>query len=478
MLGEQTEMKKCGLDILGYCLMSNYVLLLVVPSTEEALAQAVGRAHFRYTQYINRFHHRSGHLWHGREWQQIRWQQDCFREKPRVRRFRLAHRWCVMGGFARAVLGKRQEPDDGYGGGWGGRELGNGGSGKKLRCAGAFRGVWGAVVEARGESLFGRGEDRVALGQGRGLLQEWTPGRKILMTDARSAASETTDKVKQRGEQIATGAKFSWLARFGYAARGFVYLIVGGLAVLAAVGQGGGQTTGSKGALRSLVDEPYGQALLVVVGVGLLAFGVWRAVQAFADADGHGTGGKGMAIRAGMAVSAVMHGFLAAYAVSIAFGWGFGGSSGGASGGSGGSSSEQSWSAWLLGQPGGGWLLGIVGLILIAVGVAQVVKGWKEKYQKYLAMDWRKQKWADPVCKFGLIARGAVFGILGAFVGIAAYQTDPSEVRGLGGALRSIQGQAYGTILLLIVALGLLAFGLYSIIEAVYRRIEESGQSG
>ena len=93
-------------------------------------------------------------------------------------------------------------------------------------------------------------------------------------------------------------------------------------------------------------------------------------------------------------------------------------------------------------------------------------------------MDWRKQKWADPVCKFGLIARGALFGILGAFVGIAAFQTDPSEVRGLGGALRSIQGQMYGTILLLIVALGLLAFGLYSIIEAVYRRIQESGGDG
>ena len=285
------------------------------------------------------------------------------------------------------------------------------------------------------------------------------------MADATTTTTQTAHDVKRQGEQIATNAKFSWLARLGYAARGVVYIVIGGLAVMAAVGGGGsGQTTGSRGALQSLVDEPYGQALLVALGIGLLAFGIWRAVQAIADTDGHGTDGKGVAIRLGFAASAITHAFLAIYAASIAFGWGFGG------GGTGGGGSKQNWSAWLLSQPGGKWLLGIVGLVIISVGVAQIAKGWKEKY---LAMDWRKQKWADPVCKFGLIARGAVFAIIGAFVVIAAYQTDPSEVRGLGGALRSIQGQAYGTALLLIVALGLIAFGVYSIIEAIYRRIQE-----
>ena len=288
------------------------------------------------------------------------------------------------------------------------------------------------------------------------------------MADATTTTTQTAHDVKRQGEQIATNAKFSWLARLGYAARGVVYIVIGGLAVMAVGGGGGsGQTTGSRGALQSLVDEPYGQALLVALGIGLLAFGIWRAVQAIADTDGHGTDGKGVAIRLGFAASAITHAFLAIYAASIAFGWGFGG------GGTGGGGSKQNWSAWLLSQPGGKWLLGIVGLVIISVGVAQIAKGWKEKYQKYLAMDWRKQKWADPVCKFGLIARGAVFAIIGAFVVIAAYQTDPSEVRGLGGALRSIQGQAYGTALLLIVALGLIAFGVYSIIEAIYRRIQE-----
>jgi len=64
LLKEQAD--KYGLEILGYCLMSNHVHLVVVPKAEEALAKAVGRTHFRYTQYINRFHKRSGHLWQGR----------------------------------------------------------------------------------------------------------------------------------------------------------------------------------------------------------------------------------------------------------------------------------------------------------------------------------------------------------------------------------------------------------------------------
>jgi putative transposase len=58
--------QKCGLEILAYCLMTNHVHLVAIPHATETLAQAVGRTHFRYTQYLNRFHQRSGHLWQGR----------------------------------------------------------------------------------------------------------------------------------------------------------------------------------------------------------------------------------------------------------------------------------------------------------------------------------------------------------------------------------------------------------------------------
>jgi Domain of Unknown Function (DUF1206) len=87
------------------------------------------------------------------------------------------------------------------------------------------------------------------------------------------------------------GGKVAWLARSGYAARGVVYLIVGGLAVVAALG--GGRTTDSKGALRTTLQQPFGEALLALVALGLVGYAIWRLVQATTDPDGHGTDVKG-----------------------------------------------------------------------------------------------------------------------------------------------------------------------------------------
>lgn len=282
----------------------------------------------------------------------------------------------------------------------------------------------------------------------------------------KTSHSGAAHDLMERGEQMATKAKFAWIARIGYAARGVAYVLVGGLALLAAIGRGG-RTTGTQGALRSLIDEPFGQTLLVLLAIGLFAYALWRAVQAIFDADGHGTAAKGIAVRVGLGVSAITHTFLAVYAVGIAFGWGFGGSGGGGG--------AASWSARALRWSGGRWLLGLVGVAIVGAGIAQFVKGWKEKYRRYLAMDWPKMRWANPVCKAGLIARGIVFGLIGVFVIVAAAQAQPSEARGLGGTLRTIQGQAYGQILLALTALGLIAFGIYSMIEAKYRRIGDRG---
>ena len=106
-----------------------------------------------------------------------------------------------------------------------------------------------------------------------------------------------------------SGRKIAWLARSGYAARGVVYLIVGGFAVLAALGSG--QTTDSKGALRTIVQQPFGEALLALVALGLVGYAIWRLVQALLDTDHHGTDAKGLAIRGGLIVSAVTHTLLA-----------------------------------------------------------------------------------------------------------------------------------------------------------------------
>jgi hypothetical protein len=261
-----------------------------------------------------------------------------------------------------------------------------------------------------------------------------------------------------------TNRRLALLARGGYAARGVVYIIVGGLALLAAFGQGGGQTTDTQGALTSLLTQPFGEVLLAVVALGLLGYALWRVVQALTDVDHHGTDPKGLAIRAGLLVSAATHGLLAAFALSLIFGWGsrLGGADSGA----------RDWTAWLMQQPFGRWLVGLIGLAIVGAGIAHMIKGYRSQFEKYFEMGPAALEKVSPVCRFGLIARGAVFVIIGAFLLVAAVQLDSAQARGLQGALETLQRQPYGWILLGIVALGLMAFGVYSLIEAWYRRID------
>ncbi|GGK36038.1 DUF1206 domain-containing protein [Salinarimonas ramus] len=256
-------------------------------------------------------------------------------------------------------------------------------------------------------------------------------------------------------------------ARVGYAARGVVYMMVGGLAVLAAVGPGG-QTGGSRGALSTLVGEPFGQALLVVIALGLAAFAVWREVAAISDADHRGSSGKGLAIRGAHVVSGLIYLTLAFYALSLAMGWSTSGGGGGGSGDGG----AQSWSAWLMAKPFGRWLLGIVGLGVAGVGIGFVVRGWRGDVTKHLHYAPNAENWVVPLGRAGFAARGIVFMIIGGFLVVAAWQSDSSEARGLGGALRTLQEQPYGWILLGLVAAGLFAFGAFGIVQAIYRRID------
>lgn len=260
-----------------------------------------------------------------------------------------------------------------------------------------------------------------------------------------------------------SGHDFHLVARAGYAARGVIYLIVGGLAALAAVGRGG-SATGSQGALRQLLDAPFGKFLLGAVAAGLLCYAAWRAVQAFLDADGHGTNLKGLVIRGSLAVSALIHTGLAFFALSLIFGWGTG--SGGGS-----DDSSREWTAWLLGQPFGPWLVTLVGVAIIGAGIAHFVKAWTAKFERRFDMNARERRFITPVSRVGLVARGVAFLIIGSFFVVAALQRDPSEARGLSGALQTLQQQPYGWILLGLLALGLLAFAAYSFIESVYRRV-------
>ena len=253
---------------------------------------------------------------------------------------------------------------------------------------------------------------------------------------------------------------FETLARLGFAARGVTYGLIGLLAVLAAFGSGGG-TEGQTGALQTLADGALGKAVLVVVAIGLFGYGLWRLVSALLDLENEGRDKEGLARRAAHTGSGLFHFALAVYAIGLVFG---------AAGGGGGGA--DSWTAKLMGAPFGIALVGIAGLIGLAAAAAQAKKAVREEYKQHVRVPASKG-WIDPTIKAGILARAVVFAIIGVFLIVAAFQADPDEARGVGGALSWLQGQAWGGISLFLIGAGLMAFAFYSFLQARYRTITD-----
>jgi len=257
------------------------------------------------------------------------------------------------------------------------------------------------------------------------------------------------------------------LARLGYAAKGIVYGLVGVLAAQLAFGTGG-EVTGARGAIREVGQGSFGRLALVLVALGLLGYAAWRLIQGIHDAEGKGTDAEGLVKRTGYVGSGLIHASLAFYAASIALGGG---------GGGGGSDGDraQSMTAELLSHPWGAWLVGLAGLVTIGIGLYQFYLGYAVKFTRHwltAEMSPVQRTWGVRAGRFGLMARGVVFGLMGLFFLQAARQSDASEVEGLGGVLAEIAAQSHGTWLLGIVALGLVAYAVYCFVQARFRRFQ------
>lgn len=278
------------------------------------------------------------------------------------------------------------------------------------------------------------------------------------------ARGEIADSMSGKAGRAARKAEhwLVWLGRFGYVAKGIVYTLIGVLAVLTAIGAGG-ETTGSSGALKRIGEAPFGRYLLVAIGVGLVGYALWRFVQAFMDTENKGTDAKGIAVRLAYFVIGLVHIGLAIPAFALASGNG---------GGNG--NSAPAWTAQLMSQPFGRWLVGIVGAAVFARGAFHLYRAYSAKFREKLKMremSAAEEKWAIRLGRVGYAARGIVFAIIGIFLAVAAIKADPQQARGLDGALDTLAQQPWGSVVLGVVALGLTAYGIFMFVQARYRRM-------
>ena len=287
---------------------------------------------------------------------------------------------------------------------------------------------------------------------------------KRLTQEAKRDAKEAKWSAERRTGEPTDSLGSSWverLGRLGYATKGAVYAFVGALALAVAIGAGG-QTTDPSGALETIGEQPFGLILLVLITVGLAAYAFWRLFQAVKDPDWEGSDARGIAKRIGHAVAALAYFGLAFGAGQLVV----------VSGGGGGS--PQDWTAHLLSQPFGQMLVIGVGVAVLGYSLSQLYQAYEAQFREYLKlgeMSVREDTWITRIGRFGFAARGVVFAIVGIFLIQAGLRFDPSEATGLGGALKELLRQPFGPWLLGLVSFGLIAYGLFMLAIAHYRRI-------
>lgn len=254
----------------------------------------------------------------------------------------------------------------------------------------------------------------------------------------------------------------SWavpVMRAGYAGRGVVYLVVAGFSLFAL--WHGGQAKGTSSALAQLERSTWGGFVLFLIFVGMVAYAIWRSLDATYDLEEYGKDGKGMVARAGMIVTGIIHLALGIAAFLLLF------TSGSGEGG-GGSSSIVKAVDTVMGWPAGRWLVGIAGLATLGAGIYYGIKALKEKYREHLRANEFTTRW-NWVLKAGVLAQGVIVTIIGCFIVYAAWTANPNEAGGVGEAFSWLNGQIYGQILVAIICVGLLGFAIFCFVNAAYR---------
>ena len=244
------------------------------------------------------------------------------------------------------------------------------------------------------------------------------------------------------------------LARLGYASIGVVYMILGGFAASGVV------AGGHEAAFRTILRQPFGRLALGVIALGLVGYTLWRFVSAVTDSEHRGSDAKGLALRTGSIGRGLAYALITVEVVRLITHRDNGGS---------GEQQARHWTAAIMEKPFGQSLIAAIGLGVVIYGAWQLYAAWDAKLSKRLslgAIDDRVRRKVVAISRFGIGARGVVFFIIGGSLVLAALKHDPSAAHSTSGALRILPQP-----MLVVVGIGLIAYGVYALVNARYRRI-------
>ena len=258
-----------------------------------------------------------------------------------------------------------------------------------------------------------------------------------------------------------TSGKKEKFARFGIFMKGFVYFLMGLLTALAAFNMGG-EKSGSTNVLQFVAQQSFGKILLTIVAAGLIGYVFWRLYQAITDQNNDGNDTKAIAKRFGYAGSGLIYAFLAYSAVKLIIG---------ASSKSGGSGSMTE---TLMDKPYGQILVGILGLILLGNGAFQFYRAYSKKFWNKINESEMGAKRKKLLINSGIVgfgSRGIVNCILAYLLLRAAWEANVSASGGKVKAFSFIK-DAFGTTVLGIIALGMVCYGIFMFLQALYRKMD------
>jgi hypothetical protein len=242
---------------------------------------------------------------------------------------------------------------------------------------------------------------------------------------------------------------FQAVTRLGFAARGLLYALIGYVALRS------GRTEDAGGALDYLASGA-GRVVVAVMALGFLSYGIWRLLEAWIDSEGRGKDAKAIGVRLAGAGSGLIHLGLGGAAILTALDLKKGG----------GGDTPEAGAAVALSVPGGEWLIYAGAAVLCGVGLQQFRKAWTLKFLRHLKSAAARQAWVAWLGRTGFAARGIVFLIMGWLLLRAAQAHSSAAAGGIGDALESLPRTVQ-----ILVAGGVLLFGMFSLTEAFYRRI-------